>query len=339
MTDRTPTKPGQYIASITASEFEKLQNGELFLIKLTRNDVPANVGTPYNKESVLPDELAAVICPDIDDPTPADAFAGLLPLNGSKAMAANLKMGGFQIKNVGDPVDYYDAAHKRYVDNRVFHENYLDNSDFSNPVNQRGKTSYNTYGEFTIDRWKNSKNSALTVDVDVGCLAVTNNGSATLNLSQIVPRRLDGKYVWLAVCLEDGTVYAVMGTVTANEVTSSTIIASGVRDSRLELSLRKTVEQYVEVRIGLRSGKSARIKWATLYEGEQLPTNVSVSGDMRDYVPNYIPKGYAAELMECMRYYQICSTDDVPAVDLRPPMVSEPEITEVSNGYAYSADI
>ena len=34
-------------------------------------------GTPYNKESVLPDSVAQLICPDVEDPTPADALRSL----------------------------------------------------------------------------------------------------------------------------------------------------------------------------------------------------------------------------------------------------------------------
>lgn len=340
MKDRVSGKPGQYKAVITAADLEKLQNGEQFVITLTRDDQPSVTGTPYNKASVLPDELAAVICPDSSDPTLADALAGLLPTNGGKAMTANLKMGGFQVKDLADPEDYYDAAHKRYVDKRVYHENYLDNSDFSNPVNQRSEASYSTANEFTIDRWKNYSTSGLTVEISDGCIALTNTSSAARYLYQVVPRRLDGKHLWFAVCMEDGTVYAVMGTVPENEVTSSYSITSGNRGEVLTLGLRKTTDQYIQVRLGVLNGKSVKIKWATLYEGEQLPTTISVSGDMSAYVHNYIPKGYSAELMECMRYYQIRSTNDVAAVDMRPPMFSDsPEITSVTGGYAYSAEI
>ena len=35
------------------------------------------VGTPYNKASVLPDPVAQIICPEKTDPTPADAFKNL----------------------------------------------------------------------------------------------------------------------------------------------------------------------------------------------------------------------------------------------------------------------
>lgn len=80
MTDRVPGAPGRYTATITASDLQKLQAGEAFNITLTRNDAPITEGTPYSKAAVLPDALASVLCPDVTDPSPADAFSALLAL-------------------------------------------------------------------------------------------------------------------------------------------------------------------------------------------------------------------------------------------------------------------
>jgi len=77
MTDRIPGAPGQYKATVTAAELEKMQSGESFTITMTRDDQPIVEGTPYNKESVLPDDVANVVCPGVEDPAPADAFLAL----------------------------------------------------------------------------------------------------------------------------------------------------------------------------------------------------------------------------------------------------------------------
>ena len=74
MKDRQPGAPGQYKAIIDAVELQKMQSGEQFVITMTRDDQPLVEGTPYNKASVLPDDLATLICPDVLDPTPADAL-------------------------------------------------------------------------------------------------------------------------------------------------------------------------------------------------------------------------------------------------------------------------
>ena len=95
MTDRVPGAPGQYSAVIRTEELEKLQNGENFIITLTRDDQPITPGTPYSKAAVLPDELAALICPGVEDPAPKDALEGLYT---GKAPA------GF---GYGDPLTFY----------------------------------------------------------------------------------------------------------------------------------------------------------------------------------------------------------------------------------------
>ena len=77
MKDRVPGAPGQYTASLTPGELTKLENGKPFSITLVRDDQPLVEGTPYSKTAVLPDEVAAALCPDVEDPTPADAFRAL----------------------------------------------------------------------------------------------------------------------------------------------------------------------------------------------------------------------------------------------------------------------
>ena len=77
MKDRVPGAPGQYKAVISEAELQKMQAGEQFVITMTRDDQPIVEGTPYSKAAVLPDDVAAQICPDIEDPTPADIFRSL----------------------------------------------------------------------------------------------------------------------------------------------------------------------------------------------------------------------------------------------------------------------
>lgn len=77
MTDRVPGAPGQYTMTVAASEAQKILTGESVTVTLTRDDQPLVEGTPYNKQSVLPDDLALRICPGATDPTPADALEGL----------------------------------------------------------------------------------------------------------------------------------------------------------------------------------------------------------------------------------------------------------------------
>lgn len=77
MRDRIPGAPGQYTMTVAASEAQKILTGEPVTVTIVRNDQPIVEGTPYNKQSVLPDELASKLCPNAVDPTPADALNGL----------------------------------------------------------------------------------------------------------------------------------------------------------------------------------------------------------------------------------------------------------------------
>lgn len=78
MKDRVPGAPGQYTASVTLEERSKLESGKPFSITLARDDQPLVEGTPYSKAAVLPDDVATVLCPGVEDPTPADAFKALI---------------------------------------------------------------------------------------------------------------------------------------------------------------------------------------------------------------------------------------------------------------------
>ena len=84
MTDRIPGAPGQFQAVMTADALAAMQEGLPFTITLTRDDQPVVEGTPYSKAAVLPEELGKALCPNIEDPTPADAFASLLPKSGGQ---------------------------------------------------------------------------------------------------------------------------------------------------------------------------------------------------------------------------------------------------------------
>lgn len=77
MRDRIPGAPGQYAMRIDSESLQKFLNAEECTVVLQRDDHPIIEGTPLNKATFLPDDLAAELCPDIDDPTPADAVRKL----------------------------------------------------------------------------------------------------------------------------------------------------------------------------------------------------------------------------------------------------------------------
>lgn len=88
--------------------------------------------------------------------------------------------------------------------------NLLDNWDFRNPVNQRGKTSY-TGGVYTVDRWKNSFTSQQQTEIVSKGIKVGMQESGTLSAAADLTQWYDniagllGKQVTLSAMIEETT--------------------------------------------------------------------------------------------------------------------------------------
>ena len=179
----------------------------------------------------------------------------------------------------------YDLYTDEYIGLSKFSppRNLLDNSDFTNPVNQRGQTSYtlNAWGGYCIDRWKaGNRTTTLTI----------NSNSCTLNgeiYQTIDPngnaKGLNGKTVTIAAKV-NGSIGCSSGTIkltgkwtqfTDFSIPSGRCFIYAGSDNCLNVALV--------------TDDTVTIEWVALYEGETLP--------------EYQPKGHAAELAECRRYY------------------------------------
>lgn len=167
--------------------------------------------------------------------------------------------------------------------------NLLDNSDFMNPVNQRGQTSYNSVG-YTIDRWTKESNAILTIADD--CINIDNSANST---EEVVFQKVDsdtavkliGKTVTIAICTSDGTVYAKSGVV-VYDVPVALIEHNGFT---FQLQFFRNAMSYQVARLIIWKGANISVKWVALYEGSYTA----------ETLPPYVPKGYAAELAECQR--------------------------------------
>lgn len=152
--------------------------------------------------------------------------------------------------------------------------NLLDNSDFRNPVNQRGLTDYTNNG-YTIDRW----------ELYFGAVGVSSLGYITTSGQMYQKIAIPTDKVYTFAIKNDAGIALVTG-----------IPANGIHSATLGNALIKlaTINGYVEVVIEPSEGYNlAGAYWAALYEGSYTA----------ETLPPYMPKGYAAELAECMRYY------------------------------------
>ena len=188
---------------------------------------------------------------------------------------------GLKTFAASDPVDYnevndnynkIDNGVKTALQGRAAH-NLLDNSDFRNPVNQRGATSYSgiVYG---IDRW-HSWDSNNTTAINDGNISV----SANIVQDILQSRFKSGNTYTIALCASDGTIYVNSGVYTPGGEGFGDWTHTWVEPGN---SGHATV--YV---------RSGTYVWAALYEGSYDASTL----------PAYQPKGYAAELAECQRYY------------------------------------
>ena len=157
--------------------------------------------------------------------------------------------------------------------------NLLDNSDFH--IAQAGHGGMHGATRYAADRWYNLYGYGdFSFDEQKG-LTVTYGPNHAYACQKFEDETLVGKPLTFAVCLSDGSIHVCSGVYTN---TTATAI------KEYNTWLFGIYER--EVRIIVVSG-SQTIRWAALYEGEYTA----------ETLPPYVPKGYAAELAECQRYF------------------------------------
>lgn len=167
--------------------------------------------------------------------------------------------------------------------------NLLDNSDFVHPINQRGETSKQASWVYWIDRWLSDteKTAAQLTSSGIHLPATTEKN---LRILQRVPltRIKKGQSYTIAAYDASGNVLCVSGVFNGGILTGD-----GLSGGKYYLSLQDgdgstyyycILDAYADI----------TVKCMALYEGEYTA----------ETLPPYVPKGYAAELAECLRYYR-----------------------------------
>ena len=226
-----------------------------------------------------------------------------------------------QVNRYGDG---YQLAHVP-----TYAENLLDHSYFKRPVNQRGQSEYTAeYADrAAIDRWRGFGYTKVTVTAGGITIADTKNGTQG-GVFQYLPAGTvtTGNEYTLAVKTADGQIYA--GTVFATESDSDVETVTTTPTGGMALRYNATKGLYYMC-IYVHSATVQGYEWAALYEGH------------RDVLPEYRPKGYAAEMLECKRYFQriyngvVRSSDDATIGQLFiafEPMRAKPKPTLMTAG-------
>lgn len=167
--------------------------------------------------------------------------------------------------------------------------NLLDNSDFVHPINQRGETSKQASWVYWIDRWLSDTEKTAAQLTSSG-IRLPATAEKNLRILQRVPleRIKKGQSYTIAAYDASGNVFCVSGVFDGEQLTGDA--SSG---GKYWLSLNKgdnltywycILDAYADI----------TVKCMALYEGEYTA----------ETLPPYVPKGYAAELAECLRYYR-----------------------------------
>lgn len=179
--------------------------------------------------------------------------------------------------------------------------NLLDNSDFAHPVAQAGVNGAHGATGYAVDRWMLTSGATVSQAAD-GLKIVSDKTSWTAGIQQRIEEKRFADVMTFAVrgvfpvaC----RLFVYIGSGTTNFGTA--YFQGDAAERTLVLKLTKpdglTGDEVVNVYISPDTGSTgtaAVVRWAALYEGEYTA----------ETLPPYVPKGYAAELAECLRYYR-----------------------------------
>lgn len=170
--------------------------------------------------------------------------------------------------------------------------NLLDNSDFTNPVNQRGQTTY-TGSCWTIDRWRTWNNDATITLTSEGIKGDGTDASVLYQGIELHKIKLGTSYT-VAVGYSDGTISCGAGTLTTSD-------SVGIWNNEAQACLLwSDGSPFIRLWHATKT-----IQWVVIYPGSYDASTL----------PAYQPKGYTAELAECQRYYRTMVYPVIPCAN------------------------
>lgn len=230
--------------------------------------VQVKTGKPGTAASVKQTGTAEAPVIELTIPRGDIGSIGTLTINGKTPDGAGaVELSAADVGALGKDAQAKDSAKlagktpEYYIQPR----NLLDNSDFTNPVNQRGQSTYATSAAYTIDRWLLEGTTCRVVTDSY--VSIEANGYLVQRIQN--SRVNSAKTYTLAVKDPAGNIY--------------------VGDDAGVIFTDDGTYGFWSIKL-----KGREIVWAALYEGVYTA----------ETLPPYTPKGYAAELAECQRYYR-----------------------------------
>lgn len=190
--------------------------------------------------------------------------------------------------------------------------NLLDNSDFRNPVNQRGNGDVNTQGDYPIDRWmfdENGSGCSAGYDANYKYLYIVNNatdGSWGSLYHNVPSEKLNaGTYT---ICFHEKLIGPINMLVIADDTV--TVLENAIHEPDengliiTQFTISSRPSNKLLIAMYATQGNTVAFDWAALYEGSYTA----------ETLPPYVPKGYAAELAECRRYFRRYTAKDASLI-------------------------
>lgn len=162
---------------------------------------------------------------------------------------------------------------------QISNPNLLINSDFRNPINQRGATTYSGSGNpYSIDRWRTLSSN---VEIIEGGLRIYNTISTRSYFAQFFEKPYKGTYtLTLNVLTLDGTCVIYGDGFNEQQLVEGINVYHVTTNSNYNL---------INIVLGLHSGSSIVIEYIKLEQGS--------------IATPFVPRSYGEELALCQRYY------------------------------------
>lgn len=242
-----------------------------------------------------------------------------------------------------ETVEKVFVARDLSVTNLGYRPNLLINSDFRNPINQRGEAKYSPKGNFacyTIDRWfifpslNDGEGHTLTVNNGYITFANTNENMSAF-FGYYLEKKLSGTFT-ISVKIKETTKALSLNYRDNGKIYNAMTLNKGLNKVTI------TCESLDYIRINMSSSASVDIEWIKLEQGTVATP--------------FAPRLYAEELALCQRYYLPLPINysgftgsngilylnfDLSAMNMRaiPKLVNVEKISFVYGGNLYTYDI
>lgn len=272
--------------------------------------VQVKTGEPGTAASVKQTGTAEAPVIELTIPRGDTGSLGNLTINGKAPDAAGkVELAAADVSALGEDAQAKDSAKLagKAPEYYIQPYNLLDNSDFAHPIAQAGVNGAHGATGYAVDRWMRTSGATVSQAAD-GLKIVSDKTSWTAGIQQRIEAKRFADVMTLAVrgvfpvaC----RLFVYIGSGTTNFGTA--YFQGDAAERTLVLKLTKpdglTGDEVVNVYISPDTGSTgtaAVVRWAALYEGEYTA----------ETLPPYVPKGYAAELAECLRYYRRIKADN-----------------------------